>query len=165
MTDVACNTSPFQYLHQLGLLRLLPALVGAVTVPPVVVAELDAGRSHGVDVPDIRSLEWVRIRTPVGVSALPLVNDLGPGEAEVLMLALESPGTMVLLDDNVARQAAGALGIPFKGTLGLLLEAKRAGLLPSVSPLLDQLQALRFRIAPSTRSAVLELAGETPRRV
>jgi hypothetical protein len=127
-----------------------------------VVAELDEGRAHGLDVPDVGSLKWVRIRTPTGVSALPLVNDLGPGETEVLMLALELPGTIALLDDHVARHTADALRIPHRGTLGLLLDAKSAGLAPSVRPLLDQLQALRFRISSHTRAAVLELAGETP---
>jgi len=42
----------------------------------------------------------------------------------------------------------------------LLLDAKRAGLIPAVGPLLDQLDALRFRVAPHTRTAVLKLAGE-----
>lgn len=44
--------------------------------------------------------------------------------------------------------------------LGILLDAERAGLITAVSPLLDQLQALRFRVAPETRRAVLALAGE-----
>lgn len=90
----------------------------------------------------------------------PLVTDLGPGETQVLMLALESSDTFVVLDDALARQLAEALGLRLTGTLGLLLDAKRAGLLPAVGPLLDRLQALRFRLAPHTRAAVLRLAGE-----
>jgi predicted nucleic acid-binding protein len=46
------------------------------------------------------------------------------------------------------------------GTLGLLLDAKRAGLVPAVLPLLNKLQSLRFRLASRTFSAVLRLAGE-----
>ena len=30
MSEVVCNTSPLQYLHQLGLLHLLPALAPKV---------------------------------------------------------------------------------------------------------------------------------------
>ena len=55
---------------------------------------------------------------------------------------------------------AEALGLRLTGTLGLLLDAKRAGLIPAVGPYLDRLQTLRFRLAPHTRVAVLELAGE-----
>jgi len=102
----------------------------------------------------------VTIRHPVSEAALPLVNDLGPGETEVLALALESADAIVIIDDALARQVAETLGIRLIGTLGVLLDAKRAGLVPAVAPLLDQLQALRFRLASHTRAAVLELAGE-----
>lgn len=76
------------------------------------------------------------------------------------MLALEAPEAIVVLDDALARQLAEALGLRLTGTLGLLLDAKQAGLVPALAPLLDQLQALRFRLAPQTRTAVLKLAGE-----
>jgi predicted nucleic acid-binding protein len=46
------------------------------------------------------------------------------------------------------------------GTLGLLLNAKQAGLISQVRPLLEQLQALRFRLSSATYQAVLKLAGE-----
>ena len=160
MPEIICNTSPLQYLHQLGLLYILPALVGRVTVPPAVVVELVQGRAGGYDLPDPASLEWVSVVQPHSTPALPLVVTLGPGEAEVLALALESPGRIVVLDDGLARQMAETLGLPLTGTLGLLLDAKRAGLVPAVKPLLEQLHTLRFRLARSTRAAVLQLAGE-----
>jgi predicted nucleic acid-binding protein len=76
------------------------------------------------------------------------------------MLGVELPDSVLILDDGLARRVADSLGLHFSGTLGLLLDAKRAGLIPAVSPLVDQLQALRFRVAPHTRRAVLALAGE-----
>ena len=30
MYEVVCNTSPLQYLHQIGQLRILPALAGSI---------------------------------------------------------------------------------------------------------------------------------------
>jgi len=162
LPEVICNTSPMQYLHQLGHLRLLPALAERVIVPPAVVEELAVGRACGLDLPDPAGLDWVIIRRPASAVALPLVMDLGPGETEVLALALESPDAVVILDDGLARQAAETLGVRLTGTLGLLLDAKRRGLVPTVAPLLDQLQSLRFRLAPHTRATVLKLAGEAP---
>ena len=100
------------------------------------------------------------VRAPQTEAATQLVVDLGPGETQVLMLAIESPDAIVVLDDGLARQLAEALGLRLTGTLGLLLDAKRAGIVPAVAPLLDQLQDLRFRLAPQTRSAVLKLAEE-----
>ena len=98
---------------------------------------------------------------PVSTPVLPLVTDLGPGETAVLALALESPDAVVILDDALARQVATALAIPFRGTLGVLLDAKRAGLVSTILPLLDQLQVLRFRLSVRTREVILALAGET----
>jgi predicted nucleic acid-binding protein len=160
LPEVICNTSPVQYLHQLDLLHILPALAGRVVIPSAVELELAVGRESGVNLPDISALDWVTIRRPASTRAVPLVSDLGPGETEVLMLALESPGALVILDDALARRVADFLKLQMRGTLGLLLDAKRAGLVPSIAPLLDQLRALRFRLSAHTRAAVLIQAGE-----
>lgn len=161
MPEVVCDTSPIQYLYQLELLDLLPGLAARVLVPLAVQEELSVGRSLGVNLPAVEDLSWVSIRQPVSRQAIPLIHDLGPGETEVLLLALESPGTIAVLDDALARRVATVLEIPFTGTLGLLVDAKKAGLIPVVRPLLDALHALRFRMSPGTRSAVLKLAGES----
>ncbi|MHB8777610.1 MAG: DUF3368 domain-containing protein [Anaerolineales bacterium] len=120
MTNVICNTSPFQYLHQIDQLRILPALAGKIIVPSAVVDELAAGRVAGVDLPDLAQLDWVMVQSPAGQSALPLISDLGAGESEVLMLALETPGATVILDDMLARRVAKSLNLHLTGTLGLL---------------------------------------------
>lgn len=160
MTDVICDTSPIQYLHQIHQLHILPALAGKIIVPPAVVNEISVGRLASVDLPDLSQLDWVFVRSPAGQSALPLISDLGAGESEALMLALELPGSTVILDDMLARRVAESLDIHLTGTLGLLLDAKQAGLISQVRPLLEQLQALRFRLSPTTYQAVLKLANE-----
>ena len=160
MPEVICNTSPLQYLHQLKLLHLLPALAGTVIIPLAVAEELVAGQRLGIDVPEVEKLEWLTIRQPMSAVVLPLVTDLGPGESHVLALALEMPGAVVIVDDSLARRTAEALHIPLTGTLGVLLAAKRAGLIGEIAPLLDNLQNLRFWVSPVTRTAVLKLAGE-----
>ena len=53
-----------QYLHQVGLLMIMPSLVGHVLIPPAVDAELAVGRSLGLDLPDPARLDWVTIRSP-----------------------------------------------------------------------------------------------------
>lgn len=160
MRDLICDTSPLQYLHQLGRLDIIPALAGDVFVPPSVVEELAAGRASGLNIPDPEALGWVTIRRAEAGLALPLVTDLGPGETEVLMLGLELPEAVVVLDDGLARRMAGILRLHLTGTLGLLLDAKRAGLVPAVRPLIDQLDQLRFRLAPQTRTIILRMADE-----
>jgi uncharacterized protein len=161
LPEVICNTSPLQYLHQLGLLHILPALAGEVVVPLAVEEELAIGRAAGVSLPSLKTLSWVSLRRPRSQPALPLIHDLGPGETEVLMLALESSDPIVILDDALARRSAETLKIPLTGIVGLLLDAKRVGLIERVAPCLDRLQALRFRLSPRTWAAVLRLAGES----
>jgi predicted nucleic acid-binding protein len=158
--EVICDVSPIQYLHQTGLLDLLRLRYGAITIPVAVAAELREGTLRGVDLPAIDALEWVQVRQPVGRLLLPIVADLGAGEREVLALGTETPDSVVILDDALARRYARMLNLTLTGTLGVLLKAKEAGLLPAVTPVLDRLEHLRFRVDPETRQAVLRLAGE-----
>lgn len=160
MSEIICDTSPIQYLHQIGQLNLLPGLARSVIVPPQVVREIEAGRDLGINLPEIHVLSWIEVRSPLSIAALPLVKDLGPGETQVLALALELSDAVVILDDNLARQTARSLNIQMIGTLGVLLNAKRAGIIASIAPMLDQLQALKFRLDPKTHHLVLKMAGE-----
>jgi predicted nucleic acid-binding protein len=133
LREVISNTSPLQYLHQLG-----------------------------IDLPLLESMDWVSTATPRSLAALPLIAGLGAGEAEVLMLALEHEDAIVLLDDHMARTMAVALRIRVKGTLGILLEAKKAGLIHAVKSYIDHLDSLNFRLSRETRTIVLKMAGEAP---
>jgi uncharacterized protein len=160
MPEVIVDTSPLQYLHQLGLLDLLPDFYGEILIPESVVREIAAGRALGVALPELNTLPWIKVRKVVGLAVLPLVSDLGAGEREVLALALEADQPLVVLDDALARRVARRLDLDLTGTLGLLLKAKKAGRIARLEPLLDRLEALNFRLDPDTRLSVLRLAGE-----
>jgi uncharacterized protein len=160
LAEVIVNASPLQYLHQAGQLDLLPRLFGRIIVPEAVAAELAAGRRLGVSLPEPEVLEWVDLVTPASPVGGLLAWDLGAGESAVLSLALERPGSWVVLDDKLARQAAIHLKVPLLGTAGVLLRAKHAGHLPSVRPILDKLTALGFRLTPETMRSILEIARE-----
>lgn len=137
MPETISNTSPLQYLYQCGLLDLLPGLFGQLIIPKAVVAEITEGRALGVRLPAIAELRWASIKAPKDPALLPLVADLGPGEREALALALESPGSLVILDDGLARRYAAHLGVRLIGTLGVLLRAKKQRLIPAVAPVLE----------------------------
>lgn len=156
---VLSNTLPLYYLNRLGLLELLRTLYGEILVPLGVQNELEAGAALGLDVPDLPNLEWVDLRQVDVPDALRLVTDLGRGEAEVLALALAHPGCLVILDERLARQIAELNGIRVTGTAGVLLRAKAEGHLDA-APLVDQLDALGFRLTAAVRERILRLAGE-----
>lgn len=160
MADVVCDTTTLQYLHQLRLLHILPTLADRVIIPPAVLNELDVGRSLGYDVPDPATLDWIEVRHPTDTLQLRPTPTLGAGEREAIALALEQPDIIVILDDGPARDTAEELTLPLTGTLGLLIDAKRAGMVQRIAPLVDRLQELGFHLSARTRTAVLRLAGE-----
>jgi predicted nucleic acid-binding protein len=160
MPEVIANTSPLQYLFQLGLLQLLPDFYAEVSVPAGVVQEVHSGITRGVALPDLDSLPWLRICEARNAALLPLAVSLGAGEREVLALAVERVDPLVILDDALARRFAVRLRLRLTGTLGLLLKAKETGRIESVRPYLDRLEDLSFRLDGATRRSVLTLANE-----
>ncbi|MBK8267301.1 MAG: DUF3368 domain-containing protein [Planctomycetes bacterium] len=159
MRDLICDTSVLQYLHQLRLLEILRKLGGRVLVPSAVNDEIQVGLRNRVDLPNLAAIGWVEIRKCV-IAAHQVAAQLGTGEAAVLSLASECHGSIVVLDDAPARRMAAALGLPFTGTLGLLIDAKKIGAIASVRECVDQLHQLCFRLSNKTRTFVLEIAGE-----
>lgn len=161
--DLVSNTSPLLYLGRLGQINLLPALFETVTVPHQVVIELDAGRLLRPDTIDPRTFTWITIVAvpQTTIDNLP-VNQLGQGERAAIAYAHLSPGLTVALDDRQARLLAEQLALRIVGTLGILLKAKQAGLIPAIRPLLDAVQNEGFRMDKALHHQVLNLANETP---
>jgi predicted nucleic acid-binding protein len=79
LADVIVNTSPLQYLHQVGQLDLFPKLFGKIIVPEAVAAELSAGRRLGVSLPEPEVLDWIHLRHPASPVGGLLSWDLGRG--------------------------------------------------------------------------------------
>jgi len=70
----------------------------------------------------------------------------------------------VLIDDQRGRKVAKINNIKTIGSMGVLLQAKRAGLIPCVAPRLEKIAASPVFMSESLISIVLELANELPRR-
>jgi len=160
MPEVVCNTTPLQYLHQAGVIGIIPALYARILVPKAVADEIAVGLNAGVNLPDLASLEWIEIREVLG-SSWPMPRDIHRGEAEVIALAGSLDDPLMILDDLAARRHAQLLGLKFTGTLGVLLKGKKSGILDSVLPVVDCLEQLGFRLAPNTRREFLKLAEES----
>jgi uncharacterized protein len=105
LRELVCDTSPLQYLHQLRHFDLLRRLADRVLVPPAVVSELAAGRSLGYDVPVVQDADWISVRAARTTPPDFMIAELGAGESQVIMLALESPDAIAVLDDRGARRA------------------------------------------------------------
>lgn len=86
---------------------------------------------------------------------------LHDGEVEVMILAQEgSAEDLVVIDDNAAKKTAKYLGLKVTGTIGVLLKAKREGVIPEIVPVLDKLKKNGFYISESLEQMIMEQAGE-----
>jgi len=126
---VICNTTPFISLSSIGEINLLRQIYSSVIVPKAVVEEINRGGE--ISVPDLTSLDWVEVVSNVTTSENRLLFQLDYGERQVVLNALKRQANLVLIDDRVARNIAEYLGLNVKGTLGVLVEAKRKELIPS----------------------------------
>lgn len=118
MQVVICNTSPLQYLHQADLLNVLPDLFESVQIPLAVAVELAQGGRHGIDLPEIKLLPWLSLKSVSGNPRISQITNLGKGEKEVIALGLESSNPLLVLDDGKARRFATSVGLEITGTMG-----------------------------------------------
>jgi predicted nucleic acid-binding protein len=126
---VVADTSPLNYLIQIGYDELLPQIYKRIVVPVGVMEEL----GH-VDAPlEVRG--WLT-RVPAWIEvqriSLPLDTELeflGLGERQAIQLAEQQHADLLLIDERKGRSEAIRRGLATTGTLGVLLAAGELGLL------------------------------------
>ena len=159
---VVSDTSPLTNLGAIGQFELLHPLFGAIHISSGVWSELNAGGRPHPGSRDVEAADWVHrheVRDRALVRALR--RDLDLGEAETLALGVELEAGIVLIDEREGRRAAARLGLHPLGVLGLLLEAKRRGLVEGIRPSLEALRRVAgFYVSDALCRSVLEMAGE-----
>ncbi len=159
---VVSNSSPLIHLSQIGRLSLLKEFFGELLIPPAVYREVVIEGRGRPGSEDVREASWIRvveIRNNHLKRILQFILD--EGESEVIALALEANASLVLLDDREARIQAKRLGLQVTGTLGVLLRAKKLGLIKSLREELDKLKETGFRISKSLEKEILNAADES----
>lgn len=159
---VVCNCGPLIALAGVGQLDLLPQLFRQVCIPTEVYDEL-TGSQRFESVRNLFHQPWLEI-IPLPTPCDPLLTvQLDTGEAAVLTLARLFPGAEVLMDERKGRRLAERLfGLRVLGTGGLLLRAKRAGLIPAVQPVLVAMKNNGYHLSDRLMQAIWQAAGEKP---
>lgn len=162
---VVSNASPLINLARIGRLSLLPRIFGRLLIPEAVWQEVvEEGQGQpGAD--EIRQAAWVE-RTAVSNRQFvhSLRQDLDPGEAEAIALAVEINADWLLMDERLGRETARHFGVRYLGLIGVLSAAKRRGDLNALRPLLEQLRDVAgFRISSALYEQVLQDAEEMER--
>lgn len=159
--SVVADAGPLIVLAKCGQLSLLSQLFAAVHVAEAVVRETSADpQREGAAAVLAFVRQSARIHeNPNDALYGDLRAMLDEGEAQTISLAVQL-GCGVLMDERRGRQWATHYGVQVFGVLGVLLQAKRVGLIRAVRPCIDCLQAADYRLSPALVEAVLRQAGE-----
>ena len=159
---VVSDSSPLLNLAIIDQLDLLQKLYGEVVIPQAVYHELVVQSAGMPGADSIHNADWIvvqEVKNRVLVASLRTQLDLG--EAEAIVLAIESAANLLLLDERKARNVAAHLDLDFTGLLGVLVEAKEKGHITLLKPILEALtKQARFWISPTLYEHVLEQVGE-----
>lgn len=151
---IVADTSPINYLVLIGIEHVLLELYGGIFVPEQVMNELrDPASPQPVADWIARLPAWVRIEQ-ADVRMIP--DHIGIGERAAIALATQLKTDRLLLDDREARALAERMGLRVAGTLAVVVDAARAGLIDPGRVLAD-LQRTSFRASVTLLLEVLAL--------
>lgn len=159
---VVADTSPLVFLSRIARLELLRALYSQVYVPSTVWHEAVVARPDAAGVQLLLDADWIVVsdqaeRTGVEHS---LEEALDPGEAAAITLAALLNAKVLLIDERKGRTVARERGLNVRGTLGVLVEARRGAHLTSLRGALDELRGQGFRVSPTLVAEALSQVGE-----
>lgn len=141
MKVVIADTSCLILFSNLQRLDVLKNLFSEIWITKEVETE------YGLTVP-----HFISIHEPVDSDReQALMLHLDRGEASSIALAIENPGCRIIIDERKGRRVALALGLDVTGTLGVLIEAARRGLIAADSGLLEKLDESGFRLSSDLR--------------
>ena len=151
---VVSDTSPLTALLTVGKAELFVRLFGEVLIPEEVQRELM--RSHNA-LPS-----WLRVQAVRDTAKARLYAEiLDLGEAEAIALAQELKADHLLIDERKGRRLAIQQGLPVVGLLGVVLIAKRKGLIPSAPSLIVRFdQEAGIYLGDDLKEPALKSVGE-----
>lgn len=141
-------------------LHLLEEIFGKVLVPEAVFAEVTACTHEKPHSERLRDYLEGKVRAVDMQRFVYLDAYADAGETQAMLLYKEIAADYLLIDDKRGRKVAKINQIQTIGSLGVLLQAKRNGLISLVEPLLAQISASAIYMNEDLIKTVLELAGE-----
>jgi predicted nucleic acid-binding protein len=156
---IVSNATPIIAFSRINRLDLFQQVTGAIVIPQEVEKELYGHRR--TDVPALNRSNWIKVRKVKSQADVELLlPSLDKGEAEVIVLSKELGAGLIIIDELTARKVAIMMGLPVIGAAGLLMHAKRTGLIKEVKPLLDDMILKGIRYKESFYREVLKSIGE-----
>src|SRR5690554_901521 len=139
MRKIVSNTTPIISLLKIGELTMLKDLYQRIIVPEEVFNEIENGKNKSYYI-NLLEIDWIEIKEIKYKKSLSYFLDLDKGEAETIILANEINADLVIIDETLGRFHAKKANLKITGTLGVLLKAKKDGLIQEIKPLLHELK-------------------------
>ncbi|MEM6736169.1 MAG: DUF3368 domain-containing protein [Bacteroidota bacterium] len=137
-------------LADIGKLEILRELYNNITITDVVRNEVHA------ELPD-----WVIVSTNYDPQQMQVLElELDAGEASAIALAMKIPNSTLILDESKGRIADKRLGLKVTGTVGIIIKAKRRGIIQSGKEILDALEEHGFWLSQKLKADILERLEE-----
>lgn len=159
---IVSNTSPITNLAAIGKISLLEQLYGEIIIPSAVFHELTHWGDSIPGAKEVKTLHWIKVNPITNDNlVVSLRNKLDEGESSAIALALELNADWLIIDEQLGRQIAIEYNLKIIGILGILIEAKRQGLILSVKPVIDDLISIaKFWVSRSLYNRILLIVGE-----
>lgn len=159
---VISDTTTLSSLFAIGRESLLPTMFGDIVIPRQVYVELCHRQGFPEQIDQAISAGWIKVDTATPSKLLEtLSSDLDRGEAEAIALAIELKADLLIIDEKHGRRIAETYNLTIIGLLGILIQAKKYGLILALRPILDDLERrAHFRLNNTLRRSVLEKCGE-----
>jgi predicted nucleic acid-binding protein len=158
--ELVVNASPWILLGKVESHELLRVATPQISVPRAVLEEVRAGLMNSASPVPLNLPPWLAVTDDREVPLEIAAWDLGAGESQVLARVSERSGRIAVIDDLQARRCARILGLPVLGTLGVVLLAKREGVIPRARPLVERLLQVGIYLADDLIRAALAEVGE-----
>jgi len=157
---IICDASPLILLAKISHADLALKLAEEVWIPDVVWDEIIHKSGAQPEIPILIYLFSQHVRKSDEAVRKAFQTQVDAGEAAALALALKHPLALLLMDDRRGRLLAANQGLRCTGTLGLLMRAKRAGLVQALRPLLQSLRLHGMFLTAELENETLRAAGE-----
>jgi hypothetical protein len=154
------DAGPIIAFARIGQLDLLQQVAGEIAVPDAVYEELVVKGRGRAGAKEIEESPWIRrhaLENPAVVADRPASLHLGEWEAIALAQHL---GAQLLIDEQRGREVAQAHGVEVLGSLAVLAEAKRRGIIDFARPLLSAMITSGYWMDADLVMAFLAEVGE-----
>lgn len=157
---VIMNASPIICMMKAGITGILPILFKDIVVPEEVKREILVKGGTTLKSEVSASYQWIRPVNDIVIAPQVASWDLGQGESAVISFALENPDFWAVIDDREARRCATALHCRHTGTLGIIVLAKRRGIIPSIRAYIERLKEAGLWLSDELIDQVCRMSGE-----